>query len=115
MIIHFCFGAQSLFSISSNKIFNSTLHHIRRTKWINCKPSEVQRLGRNPEVVTVSLSVPFTMGETEREGGKKVFMKYKIGKNELKTKISYPKNVKAVTCIFPLFPHPLTGAAPLYY
>lgn len=56
------------------------------------------------------------MGETEMGGGGgEVFMKYKIKENELKTKVSYPTNVKAVTSIFPPFPHPLIGAAPLYY
>lgn len=55
------------------------------------------------------------MAGTEKEGKKKVFMKYKIEVNEMKTKISYPKSVKAITSIFPHSPHPLIGVAPLYY
>lgn len=82
MIIHLCFGAQSLFSISSNKLFNSTLHCLKTTKRKNFKPNEVQRLGRYPDVVNVILSVSLRMGETEREE-KIVFMKYKADKDSI--------------------------------
>lgn len=39
-----------------------------RTKWINCKPNEIQRLGRNPGVVSVSLSVPLMIRERGQVG-----------------------------------------------
>lgn len=50
------------------------------------------------------------MGEREGRENRKVFIKYKIEENEPKTKVSYPKKVKAVTSIFPPFPHPLIEA-----
>lgn len=67
MIIHLCFGAQSLCTVNSNKTFNSPLHCIKRTKWKNFKPNEVQGWGIYPEIVTVILSILLIMEETERQ------------------------------------------------